>query len=134
VPPPRSIGLVIVGGGFGAAVRVGLSQAFPTADGAWPWTTLIENVSGAFLLAILLTALTERMAGRPWSRPLIGTGILGAYTTFSTLSYEMAMLAAGGRIGTAVAYGLTSILAGMTAVIVGIMLVRWCGARRDDSR
>jgi CrcB protein len=129
LPPLRGIGLVVVGGGIGTLARVGLSQAFPTPDGSWPWVTLIENVSGAFLLAVLLTVLTERVAARPWSRPLLGTGVLGAYTTFSTLAYEIERLGAGGRAGVAIGYAAVSVVAGLAAAVAGIMLVRWRGSR-----
>lgn len=134
VPPLRNIGLVVVGGGIGALVRVGVSQAFPTPEGVWPWTTLVENVSGAFLLAVLLTVLTERVAAGPWVRPLLGTGVLGAYTTFSTLAYEIERLASGRRVGVAAGYAAVNVVTGLLAALAGIMLARWRGARSGAAR
>lgn len=132
MPPLRNVALVIVGGGVGALARVAISEAFPAPEGLWPWTTLLENVSGAFLLAVLLTVLTERVVARPWPRPLLGTGALGAYTTFSTLAYEIERLSAHGNVGVAAGYAAVSVVAGLAAAMAGIVVVRWRG--RADAR
>ena len=113
-----------VGGGIGTLARVAVSAAAPTAEAAWPWSTLLVNVSGAFVLAVLLTLVTERITVRPWVRPLLGTGLLGAYTTFSTLSLETQRLAVAGRAPVAVAYAVLSIAAGLAASVAGIVMVR----------
>jgi CrcB protein len=134
LPPLRNVALVIVGGGIGALARVAISEAFPAAEGLWPWTTLLENISGAFLLAVLLTVLTERVVARPWSRPLLGTGVLGAYTTFSTLAYEIERVGAHGNTATAAGYAAVSVVAGLAAALAGIMLVRWRAGRADATR
>jgi fluoride exporter len=89
---------------------VALSTAFPTTPGELPWSTLAENLSGAFLLAWLLTAVAER-ARTTWVRPLLGTGLLGAYTTFATVGLELHLLTDAGRPAVAVAY-LAAIWAG----------------------
>ena len=124
LPPARTVWLVAVGGGTGTRARVAVSAAGPTAEATWPWSTLVVNVSGAFALAVLLTTVTERIAVQSWVRPLVGTGLLGAYTTFSTLSFETQRLAVVGRAHVAVAYAALSVAAGLAASVAGIVVVR----------
>ncbi|MET0978102.1 MAG: CrcB family protein [Paeniglutamicibacter terrestris] len=75
---------VMVGGFLGAALRVGLGFAFPEGGG-FPTTTLVVNLSGTAALAALTSYWQVTHRGRPWLRAGIGTGFLGAYTTFSSL-------------------------------------------------
>jgi protein CrcB len=56
--------------------------------GAFPWGTVIVNITGAFLLGLLFTVLTERFAVTPWVRTAVTVGLVGGYTTFSTQSLE----------------------------------------------
>lgn len=128
--PWRGTALVAVGGAAGAAARTGLSLAFPSDPGGVPWSTLLENVSGAFLLAWLLTAVVERLPANQWARPLLGTGLLGAYTTFATVGLELRHLAAGGQVVVAAGYLLLTWTAGVAAVVAGIALGRRRSSRR----
>lgn len=75
---------VMVGGFLGAALRVGLGFVFPEGGG-FPITTLVVNISGTAALAALTSYWQVTHRGRPWLRAGIGTGFLGAYTTFSSL-------------------------------------------------
>jgi fluoride exporter len=124
LPPWRSIVLVGVGGAVGALVRTSLSAAFPPAGGGMPWSTLAENVSGAFLLAWLLSALVERLPGVTWARPLLGTGLLGAYTTFATVGLELHLLVNGGHVGVAAGYLAVTWVTGLGAAFLGVVAAR----------
>ena len=73
---------ILAGGAGGALARGGLQRAFP-ADGGWPWGTFIANLAGTFVLGWLVTRLTERVAPTRLWRPFLGTGLCGAFTTFS---------------------------------------------------
>lgn len=130
LPPWRAAALVAVGGAAGAAARTGLSLALPPGPGGVPWSTLVENVSGAFLLAWLLTAVVARLPANQWARPLLGTGLLGAYTTFATVGLELRHLIAGGQVVVAVGYLMLTWTAGVAAVVAGITL----GRRRSPRR
>ncbi len=84
----------------------------------FPWATFAINVSGSFLLGLLMTLFLARIVGDPW-RLLLAVGFLGAYTTFSTFEYESARLvlswaALGNLLG--------SVVAGYGAVWFGIRL------------
>lgn len=121
-PPPlvRATLAVAVGGAVGAVARVLASELVgQRAPGAWPWATLLVNASGAFALGVLLTLLQRRPAPWPYLRPLLGTGVLGGYTTFSALAVETVQLGEAGRPGAAAAYALTSLVVTVLAVVLG---------------
>jgi CrcB protein len=102
---PLHVSLVLAvaaGGAVGAVVRYLLGEAFPGSADAFPWTTFAINVSGAFLLALLPAfGSVRRHQVLP---PLLGTGVLGGYTTLSTYSEQTRHLLDVGRTGLALAY------------------------------
>lgn len=84
----RTVGLIAVGGAVGALLRWAVDRAFPTAGrDDWPLSTLFINVTGSALLALIL--VTTR---RSWIRPLVGTGLLGGFTTFSLVMSQVGRL------------------------------------------
>jgi fluoride exporter len=120
LPPVWAVGVVMAGGAIGTAARYGLGQRFPVAPGTFPATTLVENVLGAALLGLLLSALIELGTQRRWVRPLLATGVLGSFTTFSTFATEAVLLVRDDRAALAAAYvGLTVVL-GIAAAAAGI--------------
>jgi fluoride exporter len=124
LPPRRNLGYVAAGGAVGAVVRVAFARWFPSTDGAFPLTTFAENVVGAFLLAVVLTLLVERVAADPAVRLLVCTGALGAFTTYSTLAVELDRLTAGRHLVVAGAYAVASLIAGVSAALIGNRLAR----------
>jgi CrcB protein len=112
---------VSVGGLLGANARylIGLWAAARWGT-LFPWGTLLINVSGSFVLGFYLTLVTERFTGRPTTRLFLATGFLGAYTTFSTFSFETLQLIERGEVSAALAYIAASLTAGLLAVIAGI--------------
>ncbi len=119
---PRLVALVAAGGAVGTAVRALVAAALPAGDG-WPWATWTVNVTGAFLLGMLLEHLarTGPDDGRRRDlRLLVGTGALGGYTTYSTLALDAVTLASDGAAGTAVLYGTTTLVLGVAAAAAGM--------------
>lgn len=110
---------IAVGGAVGTALRGLVAVAMPT-DGAWPWATFIENVSGSLLLGYLLTRFLNAAPRTTLTIPLLCTGVLGSYTTFSTFTIEIARLADTTQISTAVGYALASVTAGFITAQIGI--------------
>jgi CrcB protein len=112
---------IAVAGAFGALARYGLeglvSRRWP---GAFPLGTFVVNISGAFAIGFLFVLLTERVSVDPWVRPTVTIGFLGAYTTFSTFSFESYRLLEDGAIGLALANTLGSLAAGLVAVYLGV--------------
>lgn len=104
--------------------RLSLDELIPTEPGRWPWATFIANLVGCALLGYLATRLLERLPPSTYRRPLLGTGLCGALTTFSSLQVEAIALGKDGHSGLAVAYVACSILAGLACVVIATALVR----------
>jgi CrcB protein len=126
----RELGAVFAGGFVGAIARAELVAALPYRPGEWPWVTFGVNVVGAFLVGFFTTRLQERLPVSAYRRPLLGTGLCGGLTTFSTMQLELLRMLDVGRPGMALAYALSSVAAGFIAVAVATNLVRrarWSG-------
>ncbi len=109
---------------LGSWARWGVASGFPVAEGTFPVTTLLINVVGAALLGVVLVTLLDRDRPRPDLHALIGTGLLGAFTTFSTFTVESVELVRTGHPVTAVAYVLVSLAAGLMAIMATMGLTR----------
>lgn len=126
LPPPErrwDTALVVAAGGFfGGGLRFTVSHLLPTAT--FPWATLVENVSGSLLLAVLMVLVTETHRPHRYVRPFLGVGVLGGYTTFSTYALDGHALLTSGRSGLALAYLTGSLAAGVSAAAAGVSLTR----------
>jgi CrcB protein len=120
----RELAAVFAGGCVGALARALLGEAAPYEPGTWPWATFAANVGGAFLLGWLVTQLQERVPPSPYRRPLLGTGLCGALTTFSTFQLELLGMVDADRLGLAAAYAGASLAAGGLAVALATNLAR----------
>jgi CrcB protein len=116
--------LAAVGGALGALARWAVSAALPHASGAWPWATLLVNLSGCLVIGALLAVLLARFPGSPWLRPFLAVGVLGGYTTYSTFAVDVVQLTDAGRGALAVAYALASVVGGVLAVVLGLLVGR----------
>jgi CrcB protein len=110
-----------VGGAIGALGRIGLEQAWPSAAGTWPWATFTVNILGAFVLGCLMTALRHGPISIPAYR-LLGTGVCGALTTFSTMQLELLQMLDRLRFELAIGYVGASVVVGYAAVSVAAKL------------
>jgi len=115
---------IALGGMIGATARYKVSTWITSPAGAFPWATFWTNVSGSLVLGFLLVVLIERFPPSRYARAFAGTGVLGAYTTFSTFSVETDLLVKDGNVGTAVAYVVASLVAGIAVAWLGIVLAR----------
>jgi CrcB protein len=129
---PRVVASVAVGGALGALARYELGEQFVAATGTFPWSTFVVNVSGSFLLGLLLTFVLERWPPTRYVRPFFAVGVLGAYTTFSTYSVEADLLLKEGHVGIGLAYVVGSVAGTAAAVYLGIVTGRsWPRLRRS---
>jgi len=128
IKPPHMLALLLVmlGGMIGSGLRYGFSSAFPRVGGEFPWITLAENVSGAFLLGFAFIVLASAMPVRTNLYLFFCTGILGSFTTFSNMSLEIVSLVREDLTGLALLYGGCSISLGLLAVFLGMLLARSC--------
>lgn len=132
----RLIALVALGGAAGTGVREGLALLIPVA-GAFPTAIFLINLSGAFLLGLLLAGLLRSgpdEGRRRELRLLAGTGFLGGYTTYSSLSVATAQLLTGGHGPVGVGYAFGTVVLGALAAYAGIALAARmprAGVRRE---
>lgn len=117
--------LISAGAILGANTRYWLGTWISQKWGAsFPWGTLLINLTGSFLLGLFMTLATERFLIDPRWRLLVAVGFLGAYTTFSTFTYESISLLLKGQILPGLLNILSSTLLGLLAVGLGILLGR----------
>lgn len=130
--PPLPLGLGVVaaavGGALGAVVRWSLTDLFPVAPGHFPWAVFAINVLGAALLAGL--PLLAFVRDRSWLAVLLGTGVLGGFTTMSAASTDTFALLDRGHVASGLAYCLGTLLASVAAVRAVDLLTT--ATERDD--
>ncbi|HEY7065279.1 MAG TPA: fluoride efflux transporter CrcB [Chloroflexota bacterium] len=107
--------------GANARYLVGLYVA-ERLGSAFPYGTLLINVSGSLVIGFFLTLVVERLGATPIWRLFFATGFLGAYTTFSTYSYEVAILLREGAYGPGLIYMVGSVAGGLVGVFAGILV------------
>ena len=134
LPPRRILAVIALGGFFGGLSRYGLGLAFPAQHGAFPTATFAINVSGSFVLALLIVFVLEVWPPTTYIRPLIGVGFCGAYTTFSTWMVGVDQLISDGKSATAVWYLFGSLVAGLAATSLGLTSGRAVVAHRRRTR
>jgi fluoride exporter len=116
---------VVAGAGIGGGLRYALGGWIAERWGTtFPWGTFVVNISGAFLLGLVMALSAERSLLPPTWRLFLGVGILGGYTTFSTLSYESIALMQRGMIAQGALNMFGSAAAGLIAVFAGIVVGR----------
>ncbi|SRX96146.1 camphor resistance protein CrcB [Nakamurella multipartita DSM] [Mycobacterium shimoidei] len=120
----RELAAVFVGGALGTAARAGLSSLAVDDPTRWPWPTFTANIVGALLVGYFTTRLLERLPLSSYRRPLLGTGLCGGLTTFSTMQVETLRMIEHHRYGLAAGYTGASIAAGLVAVHLATAAVR----------
>ena len=125
----RELAAVFVGGAIGTLARAALAELAAPDPGRWPWPTFIVNIVGAFLLGYFVTRLLERLPVSSYRRPLLGTGLCGGLTTFSTMQVETIKMLEHHHYGLAIGYTVASIAAGLLTVYVATAMVRRVSVR-----
>jgi CrcB protein len=120
----RELAAIFAGGALGGAIRTALVEAAPTKPGSWPWTTFAVNLAGSLLLGYFVCRLQERLPVTAYRRPLLGTGLCGALTTFSAFQLDFLRLLDHGAVLLAAVYVAGSIAAGFAGLFIGVAVVR----------
>jgi fluoride exporter len=120
----RELAAVFAGGAIGTVARAGLATVAASDPSRWPWPTFIVNIVGAFLLGYFATRLLERLPVSSYRRPLLGTGLCGGLTTFSTMQVETIKMLEHHHYGLAIGYTVASIAAGLVAVYIATAMTR----------
>ncbi|MET9827609.1 MULTISPECIES: fluoride efflux transporter CrcB [Streptomyces] len=129
------VAAVAVGGAVGALLRYGASRLWRngsdaallwrTGEASFPVTTLLINVVGCFLMGVLTIAVKERFTGAPrLLNPMLGTGVLGGFTTFSSYTDDTRRLFENDQPGYAVTNLLVTVAGCLTAVVLGVVVAR----------
>src|SRR3954463_7765015 len=131
---PAVLAAISAGGVLGAEARYGLSVLIPHQPGQWPMATWLINVSGCFLIGILMVFITELTSPPRLVRPFLGVGVLGGYTTFSTAMVDVQQMALAGHGGAALGYLIATVTAAVAATFAGVTLTRTGAALRLHRR
>ena len=123
---------VALGGAIGALLRYQTGRLLtywlgPNTVTAFPWATLTVNVLGSLVMGLLAGYLARHGQGGEQWRLFLGVGVLGGFTTFSAFSLEMMLLIERGQAAQGLIYAAVSVLAGLTALYVGLILMRLAG-------
>lgn len=122
----RAVLLISLGAVLGANARYAVSTLVAARWGVtFPWGTLLINVSGSFLIGLLMAVIVARFEGSPGARALLVTGFLGSYTTFSAYAYETVQLGQRDAYLPALSYALGSVALGVGAAVLGLTLGNW---------
>lgn len=114
---------IAVGGAAGSLARWGLGKALPHTTHAFATGTLLVNLLGSLLLGILMALVLDVWSHTRYLRPLVGTGLIGGFTTFSTFTLD-ARSEAVHSFPVATAYVLASVAGGLLAVLIGLVTTR----------
>lgn len=115
--------MVLVGAGTGGLARyIAALFILERYNGRFPLPTFVINITGSFLIGILMAVLTQRFQAHPNWRLLLVVGFLGGYTTFSSFEYETYQGVRGGNPLMALCYVLLSVIVGYFAVWLGTVI------------
>ncbi len=121
----KTVMAIALGGAFGAVARHFIERwsSFVLGDG-FPWGTLTVNVVGCFAMGVLVELMALAWSPSIEMRAFLTVGILGALTTFSTFSLDIAVLHGRGETLLAASYVLVSVVASIVAIFAGLALMR----------
>ena len=123
---------VALGGAIGALLRYQTGRLLthwlgPNTVTAFPWATLTVNVFGSLAMGLLAGYLARHGQGGDQWRLFLGVGVLGGFTTFSAFSLELMLLIERSQAAQGLIYAAVSVLAGLTALYLGLILMRLAG-------
>ncbi|ORE88422.1 camphor resistance protein CrcB [Oceanococcus atlanticus] len=114
---------VALGGALGACMRYGLMRALPPLGG-YPWAIQLANVAGSFLIGVLFVQVAMRWGNEHVAWQLLGVGLLGGFTTYSTFSMDTVRLLEQGRWNLALVYVLSTLALCIGMAAMGVLLGR----------
>ena len=116
---------IAIGGAVGAVARhLMVAQMFRVFGGGFPWGTISVNLVGSLAMGALVELMSVRWSVSPELRAFMTIGFLGAFTTFSTFSLDVAVLSGRGTVLPAVLYVLLSVGLSISAFFFGLWLFR----------
>jgi CrcB protein len=131
---PSLVAVVALGALPGTLARYVVSRVWPAGATAFPLSTLVINLFGAFLLGVILEALARRgddSGRRREVRLFVGTGFCGAFTTYSTLAVQAQLLVRNNHTAIGLGYALVTVIGGLLATMAGITIAAEDHTRRQ---
>ncbi len=116
------LGAIAAGGAAGTLARYGVERALTGPGDHFPWATFSVNVVGSFLLGAIVTLVVERWPTTRFVRPFAAIGFCGGFTTFSTMIVEAVQRGQHGHLALAGGYLAASLVAGVAAAALGMVL------------
>lgn len=117
--------IVFIGGGLGAALRHGVNLVSARLLGTgFNYATIIENVSGSFVMGLLVAYFAFKGGVPQHWRLFLTTGVLGGYTTFSAFSLDTILLYERGELGLAALYVVVSVALSVGGLLAALVLMR----------
>jgi fluoride exporter len=114
-----TLAAIFVGGALGTLARYLLTAYHAGGAGTFPWVTLLVNLSGSLAIGVLVP-VTEYVSHRaPTVRPFLMIGVLGGWTTYSTLAVDATLLLQHGDVASCLAYLAATVAGGLALVVVG---------------
>jgi CrcB protein len=114
-----TLAAIFVGGAFGTVGRYLLAAHHQTGPAAFPWVTLLVNLTGSLAIGFLVPLIDHVTPRVPLLRPFVLIGFLGGWTTYSTLAVEATLLGKNGDVATCLAYVAATVAGGLALVVVG---------------
>lgn len=128
LPRRRTALYVAAGGALGALLRHALQLLLPSTTTPTlvelPWATLLANVLGCLAMGLLAGGLEVRRDAAPWLRPFVGIGMIGGFTTFSTVVLEGSAMIGADFPRLALLYAVLTVVTATAAVLLGLMVGR----------
>src|ERR1700742_3790020 len=115
---------IALGGAIGSLARYAVATAVQQTSMQFPWGIFVVNVSGGFLMGVIVELSALKLQLSPEMRAFLTVGILGGYTTFSTFSLDSALLIERGAYASAAAYVAGSAVLSIAALFAGLWIVR----------
>lgn len=118
------LAVVAAGGAVGSVIRYGIGELMPAGSGQFPTATLIINLTGSFVLGLVLVLLIERLPPSRYARAFLAVGVIGSFTTFSSFVVTTVQLASEHHISVAAVYLVASVFGGLAVAQLGIVCGR----------
>jgi CrcB protein len=116
---------VAIGGALGALTRYLVDRFIEAREfGVFPWSTFTINVTGCFVVGVVIASIVDRHQAPAWLRVGVVMGVLGGYTTFSTFAQETLDLVEESKVALATTYAMGSVAAGVVGVFIGARVGR----------
>jgi len=110
-----------LGGAVGTVARYEIERHWHTTGSyGWSWATFVANLTGAFLLGLLVSLVARHRPASHYLRPALGTGVLGGWTTFSTYEVETVLMLDHHHASIALTYVLVTLVAGLALAAAGL--------------